>query len=90
MMKTEFASANALALSALGFISSIMGGIISDRYSGKNPMALAWVCIIGNLLSIPFCLGMFLLTNNFWLSIGCLSMNYLLANAWLAPAITMM
>ena len=90
MMKTEFASANALSLSVLGFCSSVIGGIISDKYSARSPMAMAWVCIIGNLISIPFCLGMFMLSNNFWLSIACLSLNYFFANCWLAPAITMM
>jgi nitrate/nitrite transporter NarK len=31
-MKVEFASANALSLSVLGFISAVMGGIISDKF----------------------------------------------------------
>ena len=46
-MKVEFASANALSLSVLGFISSVMGGVISDKYGTKNHMTMAWVCIIG-------------------------------------------
>lgn len=46
-MKVEFASANALSLSVLGFISAVMGGIVSDKYGTKHPMTMAWVCIIG-------------------------------------------
>jgi nitrate/nitrite transporter NarK len=46
-MKMEFASANAISLSILGFISAVMGGIISDKYGQKHPMTMAWVCIIG-------------------------------------------
>jgi len=89
-MKVEFASANALSLSVLGFISAVMGGVISDKYGTKNHMTMAWVCIIGQVISIPFTLGMFLLTDNFWLAIGCLAVKYLFAESWLSPAITMM
>ena len=89
-MQNEFASANAISLSILGFISSIMGGIICDRYSDKSPMTMAWVCVIGQCLSIPFTLGMFLLTNNFWAAILCLCFKYLFAESWQTASITMM
>ena len=89
-MKVEFASANALSLSILGFISAVMGGVISDKYGGKNPMTMAWVCIIGQVISIPFTVGMFMLSNNFWAAIACLAVKYLFAESWLSPAITMM
>ena len=36
MYKAEFASLNALSLSVLGFISALVGGLISDRFSKKN------------------------------------------------------
>jgi nitrate/nitrite transporter NarK len=32
MYSAEFASINAMSLSILGFISALMGGVISDRY----------------------------------------------------------
>lgn len=39
--KVEFASINALSLSVLGFISTMAGGIISDRYHPKNPKIMS-------------------------------------------------
>jgi len=89
-MTSQFALANALSLGILAFISSLVGGIICDRYSKKKPMTNAYVCMLGSTVSLPFTLAMFLLPHNFWLSIACMSFKYLFAESWLSPAITMM
>jgi hypothetical protein len=41
LFKVEFASINALSLSVLGFISTLAGGLISDRFHSKNPKILS-------------------------------------------------
>ena len=39
--QAEFASINALSLSILGFVSALLGGLISDRFSRKNPLIMS-------------------------------------------------
>ena len=88
--KVEFASINALSLSCLGFISTLAGGLISDRFQSKNPKILAQVCAIGSLLAFPVSMICFMCTNNFWLSMACLSLKYLLGESWFPPCLTML
>ena len=87
--KVEFASINALSLSILGFISTLAGGMISDRFQSKNPKILSQVCATGSLLSIPVSMICFMCTHNFWLSMGCLSLKYLLGESWFVPSLMM-
>ena len=87
--KAEFASINALSLSILGFISTLAGGIISDRYNKKNPKIMSQVCAIGSLMAFPVSMLCFLCTQNFYLSISCLSLKYLLGETWVPPALSM-
>ena len=37
LFKSEFATINALSLSILGFVSSVSGSIICDKFQKKNP-----------------------------------------------------
>ena len=89
MYKAEFASLNALSLSVLGFISALVGGLISDRFSKKNILIKSQVCYIGSLLALPVSLLTFATTGNFWLSISCLALKYLFGESWMSPAMTM-
>jgi sugar phosphate permease len=73
-----------------GFISTILGGLISDRYEKKNRMTKAYVCMIGSVLAIPAIAMCVLNTNNFYLSLFFMAIKYLLAECWMSPAITMM
>ena len=39
---------------------------------------------------MPFAIGSFILSNNFWGAIVCLALKYLAGEAWGSPAVTMM
>lgn len=43
----------------------------------------------GALLALPVSIAAFAVTGNFWISITCLSLKYLLGENWLSPSITM-
>ena len=86
----QFANANALSLCCFGFMSAILGGIISDKYSPKHPRTMANIGIICSLLVIPCNLMAFLTTGNFWLSICFLALKYLAGEAWGSPQLSMM
>lgn len=89
MYKAQFASLNAMSLSILGFVSALMGGLISDRFSKGNPKVMSQVCYFGSLLAFPVSLLTFATTGNFWISISCLALKYLFGESWMSPAMTM-
>ena len=74
----------------MGFLSTVLGGIISDRFEKKSRMTKALVCIIGSALAIPAIAACVLTTNNFYLSLTMMALKYLLSECWMSPAITMM
>ena len=69
-MKSTYAYLNAITMIVCGFSSSIIGGIISDKYEKKSYMTKSWVIILGNLIGIPF-FSLMCLCSNFWLAITC-------------------
>lgn len=86
---SEFASINAFSISILGFISALLGGLISDKYQKKNPLIMSQVSAAGALLALPAAFTAFAVTGNFWISISCLALKYLLGENWLSPSVTM-
>ena len=52
-MKAEFALSYSLINLVCGFISSMSGGIITDRFGKGKPMMKAWICVAGNLIAMP-------------------------------------
>ena len=72
-----------------GFMSSVGGGMIADRFGKGRPMCKAWVCILGSMCALPFYVGSVMIQNNFWLSIACTAMRYLLGEPFRSPAVTM-
>lgn len=87
---TYYAPLNAAVVSLCGFTSAIMGGIISDKYEKRGYfMTKAWVCTIGSGLGIPTIMLCTLVTSNFWISLLGLALEYLVAECWIGPAITM-
>lgn len=75
--------------SSLGFISALIGGIISDKYR-HNPMSKAYVCIFSGLISAPAIALCCLKQDNFEVSVVLLGINYFFAESWGSPAITML
>jgi hypothetical protein len=88
--RAEFAVLYSCCVVFGGFTSSIMGGLICDKFGKGRPMLKSWVCIIGNLLAMPMFAAGMLCTNNFYFSILMMATKYLAGEPWKSPAITMM
>ena len=88
--KELYSSTNAFSMSVFGFISSIVGGYLGDKYEKKGVyMTKAYVCIVCSLLGIPTIAACLLINNNFWISMSSLSLMFLLGEGWLGNALTM-
>ena len=66
--RNEYALMNALSLGIFGFISSMFGGIISDKYEEKNLMAKSYVCAAGSFMAFPLTAMCCLTQHSFWFS----------------------
>jgi len=69
--------------------SSIIGGIISDKFEKKSYMAKTAIVLFGNFFSIPLTIAA-MLTDNFYLSIGLMAVKIFVSSSFLAPSLTMM
>lgn len=87
--KSTYAFLNAIALTTCGFSSSILGGIISDKFEKKNYMTKSWLIIAGNILSIPL-VAFACMTSNFYLAMLAFTVKIFVSGSYYAPAITMM
>jgi len=87
--KTEFALAFSIINMVCGFISSLGGGMIADRFGKGRPMCKAWVCVLGSMLAMPFFMASVLITDNFWLAIACTAARFLLGEPFRSPSVTM-
>lgn len=72
-----------------GFISSLAGGLISDKFGNGKPMFKAWVCIAGNMIAMPFFVASVLTTDNFYLSMAFTALRFLFGEPWRSPSVTM-
>lgn len=87
---TYYFIANAFIVSGCGFVSSIVGGKVSDKYEKKGYfMIKAYVCIYAGVVGIPTSIFCLLFQNSFWFSIVFLALEYLNAECWFSPAIAM-
>ena len=75
--------------SVLGFISTVTGGILSDKFR-HNKMAKAYICMLSSIVASPALFFCFERQGNFDFSVSMLGVNYLFAEAWSSPAITML
>lgn len=87
--KSQYALLNAAALVLFGFSSSLLGGIISDKYSKKNYMTKANIIMYGHAIAIPLT-AVACLTSNFYVAITCFALKIFFSGSYFAPAITMM
>lgn len=88
--KLEYGLYNALIVSIMGFISTVSGGIISDRFEKSNRMTKALVCMVGSALAIPAITLCVLNPTNFYRSLFFMGVKFLVSECWMSPAITMM
>ena len=87
--KQTYAFLNAIALITCGFSSSILGGIVSDKFEKSNYMTKSWIIMAGNVLSIPL-VAFGCLTSNFYLAMLAFTAKIFVSGSYYAPAITMM
>lgn len=81
---------NAVVVSICGFCSSIIYARIADHYESKgNYYSKALVCIACSALGIPFIVLCTCFQFNIYFSLVMLAIEYLLAEGWVPPAITM-
>lgn len=86
----QYSIINALIVSICGFTSSLSGGILCDYFEKRGYlMTKGILCVFAGLLGTPFIVICTLYQDNFWLSISCLGMSYLVAECWISPTITM-
>jgi len=83
----EYSILNAAVVSVGGALSSFLGGFIADRWTATQPKAKAWIPAIGCLLGYPLFVGV-LYSPNFYGSITCLFFEYLVAECWFGPALS--
>ena len=86
--KSEYGLYSGLIISMCGFLSTVMGGILSDRFDKKSKMTKAIICIFGSALAIPAIAACTLTTTNFYFSLFFMAVKYLISECWMAPAIT--
>ena len=88
--KAEYGLYSAALVASMGALSTILGGLMSDKFEKKTRMTKAYICSIGSALAIP-AIGLCVLnTSNFYLSLVAMAFKYLISECWMSPAITMM
>ena len=87
--ENDFAIYNALSVLFGGFSSNMIAGIFSDRYEKKNLKTKPYIAAFMSLMAIPTTLVCFLVSNSFPISMFALFLEYLLAEGWNSPAISM-
>lgn len=74
----------------MGFISTLAGGLISDRFEKKNRMTKAYVCLAGSILAIPAISLCVLNPTSFYRALFFMAIKFMVSEQWMSPAITMM
>lgn len=81
---------NALAVLVGGFTSSILAGIICDKFEPVNYRTKSYVIVTQSLLAVPICAMAFLSTGSFAVSMIFLFLEYLLAEGWMPAVLSML
>ena len=88
--KSEYSVGNAFVVSMCGLVSSLGGAYLADRWENSgNYMGKAYICILSALGGIPTIGLCLLVQSNFYFSLAMLGAEYLVAESWLGPSITM-
>ena len=82
---------NALVVSICGFASALLGGMICDKLEKKGYLLVkSQVAIWSALLGIPTIALCLLVQSNIYFSLTMLGLEYLVAECWISPVITML
>ena len=76
-------------MTGFGFSSSLIGGIISDKFEKRSKMTKAYIIMAGNFLAVPL-VAIACLSNNFYVAMAAFAAKILVSGSYFAPAITMM
>eukprot|EP00297_Palpitomonas_bilix_P008474 CAMPEP_0113893558 /NCGR_PEP_ID=MMETSP0780_2-20120614/16166_1 /TAXON_ID=652834 /ORGANISM="Palpitomonas bilix" /LENGTH=447 /DNA_ID=CAMNT_0000883875 /DNA_START=19 /DNA_END=1362 /DNA_ORIENTATION=- /assembly_acc=CAM_ASM_000599 len=80
---------NAFVVSAGGALSTFLGGVVSDKLGKKDVRVFGFVPAFGALLGIPFTVAL-LLIDNFYGSVVLLLLEYIVAECWFGPAMSVL
>mmetsp|Transcript_23973 Transcript_23973/g.31123 ORF Transcript_23973/g.31123 Transcript_23973/m.31123 type:complete len:469 (+) Transcript_23973:92-1498(+) len=87
---TLYSYLNASVVAFGGALSSYLGGKFADGWEkAGNRYARVWVPAIGAAAAIPF-MVLCVLSSNFYISMGALFFEYLIAECWFGPAISVL
>eukprot|EP00640_Fibrocapsa_japonica_P001860 CAMPEP_0113940958 /NCGR_PEP_ID=MMETSP1339-20121228/6974_1 /TAXON_ID=94617 /ORGANISM="Fibrocapsa japonica" /LENGTH=453 /DNA_ID=CAMNT_0000944957 /DNA_START=10 /DNA_END=1371 /DNA_ORIENTATION=+ /assembly_acc=CAM_ASM_000762 len=87
---TVYSYLNASVVALGGIISSWAGGYLSDIWErAGNKSARVWVPALGSLLAIPFMI-MTVLASNFYVGMLGLFLEYLFAECWFGPIMSIL
>lgn len=64
------------------FVCTMGTAVICDRYDNYNYMTKAYICIFTTMTAIPCCCMCYLVTDNFWVSITGLFIEYMMSTGW--------
>lgn len=53
MFKIEYGLYSAAIVASMGALSTILGGLLSDKFEKRSRMTKAYICSIGSFLAIP-------------------------------------
>ena len=73
-----------------GITSSILGGLLADRFGPKNPLNYSRIAIAGSVLAWPAFLASVLYTDNIWVPIACTNFYFLVGECSWPANVTMM
>jgi nitrate/nitrite transporter NarK len=87
--RKQFSVLFGLIVASGGVVSSILGGVLADKYGPSNPKAYSRICIWGSLLAAPTVIASVLIKNNFYLAMGLFYLDILIGECFWSPNITM-
>ncbi len=87
--KAKYAFLNAVALISCGISSSLLGGILSDKFEKKSYMTKSNIIMAGNVLAVPL-VAAAVFSQNFYFALAAFAMKIFVSGSYQAPAITMM
>jgi len=87
--RAQFSYVFAGIVACCGLISSIQGGVLSDKFKTKSHKAYSNIAIAGAAIAWPFQLVACLCTNNFWLAMGGTAGKYFFGENFWGPNIAL-
>ena len=81
---------NAGSLAICGLLSSLMAGIIADKFGKNDPTLMSKICVLSAIVAFPLTAAACLIRNNFWLAMALMIIKALISSSYVSPSVTMM